>query len=454
MPYITQQALLNARLAAFGDDSEMQQLKKAQAYYDNHPAEFAGYAKSGVPRAKWPKVTLPLPRRIVDTSAAFLFGRTPRISCPASPELTRWVNRIWHANDMQSQLVAMARRGGIDGKVALSFACNPQDATNPFPISILPKSCFHEKYDDLDRRRLLSLTIRFQFVGGEDGLAYYYREDWTPDEWVLYNPLPAGRARSERYETEMGWTIRERRPNPFGFIPVVVIRNLIDAEDPATGISDLDGLYELFDRINITYDQWDESNAISARRIYFGKKLTAERLDLRPGDVVTGNMDDSDLKAVSGGESVYVALKDYAQRLEHHVLSAARSTELDAGRMQAMNNLSSVALKMLHIDLLMLTEEKRLNYGANGVEKFLELLVRAARSLNRSEWQTALEAVDPNEPDTYRVQLHYPPTFPMTEDERQQALRNLALARSMKALTEEKIAAQVSALYGFDGEGF
>ncbi len=442
---ITQQELLNARIMAFGDDPEMQALKKAQAYYDNRPGEFASYARAGVPRSDWPKVRVLLARRIVDTSAAFLFGRTPKIDCPTNPALGRWVNRVWRANDMQSQLVAMARRGGIDGKVALKFAYDPGDAANPFPISILPKSCFRETYDDLDRKRLLKLTVRFQYISAQDGETYHYREDWTPEEWTVYHPIPAERAMGVRYTQGMGWVVRERVRNPFGFIPAVVIRNLVDAEDPAIGISDIEGLYDLFDRINIAYDQWDESNAISARRIYFGKKLTAERLDVRPGDVITGNMEDSDLKAVTGGESVYHTLRDYAERLEQHAIAAARSTFIDSSRMQAMNNLSSVALRMLHTDLLMLTEEKRLNYGTNGVEKLLELLVRAAKlSGYRDE---ALEGVDLSDPESWQIQLHYPAPFPMTEDERRQALQNLDLARSLGALSEERVQVLAAALY-------
>ena len=450
MAYISNEHSFNTLLAATSEYGFVRTLQGQKAYYDNFPDYYSSYMRSD--KDTWPRVHIPIVKRIVNESAQFLFGKAPEIKCEEEA-LQQWLKTMFYdANNGEELLSDIAITGGIFGTVAVRFAFEemerPDGVAHQFPrLEYYTPLDFEAVYDEYDRRKLTQIYLQLKRKDPAGGYRYM-RESWTADERVVYADETVGFLVDSI--TPAKWAVVERLPNPYGVLPFVVIRNRTCVDDPAVGLEDCFGLYDLVDRLNIACDGWDLFNQVKANPLLFGKMLDGDKaISTRPGEVINAKNENADLKAVTGGESIFDSFKAFVELIERSVYSGADSSKVDASTVTGLSAISGVALRLLYAPLIRLTEQKRLKYGKLGICQLLENVVLVSKQLGRSAVVTvsdgegmkvtsdALASVSLEDPSTRHIELDYPALFEPTAQDRQADLAALEAAKRLGMAAED-----------------
>ena len=364
---------------------------------------------------------MPLCKSATGRGARWLFGRPVQIKVPGNDVLEAFINEAWEKNRMPSRLVAIAKRGAIEGGVVLKFS---YDETSACPLSIQSLSLVDQVrlyYHPHDRERLLMGRVQYPYFDATDGKTYYYREEWTADEFVVYNPIAADSMsninRIVNPDGYDGWTILSREPNPFRLIPLTHIKNL-DADD-VWGVGDLWDLYRVIDRINLTYHLMDKSNQFDSEPLAMFIDLDVNEDDIdkpmqpgQPMQLESTEGKQGKVQQIESSGSLRPAMMEYAKDLRKQVLAAASSVEIDQSEFSNKGNLTTAVLTQLFQPLIEITTEKRKSYGEFGLVLFLEAIACGLSALGVEDLGVNLE-----DDDTYDVHLQWPSYFELSQDE-------------------------------------
>ena len=262
--------------------------------------------------------------------------------------------------------------------------------------------------------------VQYPYFDAQDGKTYWYREEWTDQEEVHYDPIPdelftLGKPIPDEYD---GWRIRRRSRNPFGVIPITAIRNI--ETDDLWGVGDLWDLYRVLDRIHLTYHLMDKSNQFDSEinPIFIDARVDESDIDkpLQPGQPLQLQSDNDQNKAQvvlpEARGSLRPAMMEYARDLRRQVLDAASSVMVEPGDLTNKGNLTVAVLQQLYLPQIEITEEKRKTYGENGLCLFLS---RMAQGLQRAGVSLG---VNESDEATYSVDLLWPAYFERSEDEK------------------------------------
>lgn len=394
---------------------------EAWAYHrlDPYPTYYFG-AWREEDRGPLPKC-LPIARSIVRRGARWLFGRALRIECAGNEALESYLQSVWKANRMQARMRARAVFGAMEGGIALKFAWQP-DARVEVPIATLSvaEEC-RLYYHPHDRDRLLMARIQYPYVEASTGETWWYREEWTDAEQVVYEPVRFGDIGKASPDSWDGWKEADdgRKPNPFGEIPLVHVRNVDN--DQTWGDGDLWDLYRILDRIHLGYHLMDRSNQFDSDHnpiVIDGTPEDDIDRALQPGQPWSlksdENGDSRQAKVVfpPSGNALRPAMMEYAKDLRKQVLEAAGSVEVDTEAVGNRGNLTQAVLHQLYLPQIEQTEEKRQSYGEYGIVPFLE---KMARCLARVGVRGL--GVDEQKPESYAVTLKWPAYFGLTQEE-------------------------------------
>lgn len=451
---------------------------EAQAYHHLNPYPWFEFRQWKLEtRGPYPRC-MPFPRSAVRRSARWLFGKPVQITAPGNAKLEAWLRRQWQDNRMPTRMVAGAEKGGQQGGIALKFSFDREAET---PLSIQTLSVVDQVrlyYHPHDRDRLLLARVQYPYYDAAVNKWFIYREEWTDAEEIHYEPQEArwvgsdingvkapqiavvadGKTDPDRYAR---WQIATREPNPFQLIPLLPIRNL--ECDDTWGVGDLWGLFRVIDRVNLTYHLMDRSNQRDEPSLFF-LDVDVEEKDagrpLAPQENLSLKSDEDGAGAPRKGEVIQVEAKgtirphmvDYAKDLRQQVLLASGAVEVDPEAITGHGNLTQAVLMQLFAPLVELTEEKRKTYGEDGICKFLELV---ARGLKNAQGVTGMKveevaAVNPDDHDTYDVQLGWSPYFASAEDEKTITVSRLASEISQGLMTRERALQKVAVIEGID----
>lgn len=364
---------------------------------------------------------MPMARSIVARGARWLFGRPPVLHCPANPALERYLRDAWRRNRMPVRLAAAAHLGALEGGVVIKFGYDETvDPALVFQVLSAVEQVRLYAHPH-NRDRILMARIQYPYTEPSTGKAYWYREEWTDREMVLYRPLTDemlfvmnGREEPDSYG---GWQIARRSPNPFGQIPMVYIPNRHAGD--LWGAGDLWDLYRVLDRIHLTYHLMDRSNQFDGEinPIFIDASVDDQDFDraLQPGQPIQidskegGHQAQVHLPEARG--SLRPAMIEYARDLRRQVLAAASSVEVDQSEFTNKGNLTVAVLQQLYQPQIQLTEEKRRCYGEYGIAVLLSL---AARGLQKIGVPMGITT----DPATSEVTLTWLPYFEMSEEEK------------------------------------
>jgi hypothetical protein len=204
---------------------------------------------------------------------------------------------------------------------------------------------------------------------------YWYRRIIDRDSDVLYAPAPVAEG------DEPDWKEQDRVDHGFGFCPIVWVQNEPVLDD-IDGDPDCHGAYDTFealDRLQTKAFIGTSGNADPTLHVASNKEVPS---DLRKG---TGNT----ISTEAGGSLKYVELagtgpksaREYAQELRAQALEVCECVLPDPGDENAAKTATEV--RRNYDAMLSRADKFREQYGEAGCKPLLEMMVEAARKLDR-----------------------------------------------------------------------
>lgn len=404
---------------------------------------------------------LPFVNDIVRDGAKWLFGDPPSIVLAADAKLEKYLSNAWTYNRMPAKMVTSATHGGLYGGTVLKFDYDSRREVCQLRFTVLSllEHC-HLFFHPHDRDKIAMARIQFTAFDPRDGKYYWYREEFTEDYRVEYEPVLA-RPRPKQnpwaltpYPQPSEWVEKVREPNKLKVIPLTLIRN-IDSETEH-GVGDLWDCYRIVDRVNLTYHLMDRSNQFDSEpnKVFIDADMQQEDVDrpLAPGeDRLISSTDDAKEKGQQAKVQVLEpkgflrpAMSDYVKDLKGQIRRFAGSVDSDPELITNKGNLTSVVMKFIFAPLISATQEKRKTYGEDGICKFLENVCVGLKNLGVPEFK----GVRPDDLSTYDVQLKWPPYFEPTEDEKQTLTNTTAIQVEKGYITQERAIERVASAEG------
>jgi len=391
--------LINTPFLPPGFQYIQESARMAKAYHSLEPYPKFGF-KSWKTEARGPLPKCsPLVRQIVKKGAFWLFGKPVSFTVDQgkdkdSSQVTDWINEAWSANNMPAKSLAMAETGAQSGMMVLKGswdedAVKSGRAKHPFRINVLDgvEHC-RLYYDPQDNERLLMARVQYPYRDDSDGKWYLYREEWTDELEVHYDPLPVPNASAleqavdfaAKNDTEQKWVESGRKKNIFKVIPLVQVKNI--EAGYWHGVGDLWRLFAAIDSLNLTYDLAIKDNQISVfpKKVYIDVQQAddTQPLDGGPGAeeylASTSEHKQGEVKYLEASGAIREHIAGFAQEWKNQILECAGSVEIRPEEITNKGNMTSQVMKLVHQPLIEMTDCKRQCYG-EAVCKFFETML-------------------------------------------------------------------------------
>jgi len=477
------QALLGTQALPAGHSLIAGQSAEATAYHLLNPYPWWHFKEWKIDeRGPYPRC-VPFGKSIVIRSARWLFGKPIQLNCADNPDLQTFFRNAWTENRMRSRMRAAAEKGGIQGGIVLKFSydATAMDRKLRFQILSSVDEC-RLFYDPHDRECLLMARVQYPYLDNVSGKWMMYREEWTDQTFRKYKPVEAitidQNVNGFKYPTMMvvvadgkeqpdlygKWEVEREEANPFGLIPLQPIRN-IDVDD-VYGVGDLWGLYRVWDRVNLTYHLMDKSNQFDSEPnlIYQDLEVPQSEADkpLAPGQGLSlkSDLDDEDNPVKTGKAylleskgNLRPAMMEYAKDFRQQILVAASSVDVDQADFTNKGNLTEAVMLQLYGPLIEITDEKRENYGENGICQFLEKCALGLQNLTNGPTIgkiAEISTVKADNEETYDMQIVWPPYFQLSQDEMAAVVGRTQEEEIAGYLTRERAVKRIAKLEGVD----
>jgi len=384
--------LINTRFLPPGFAYLQESSRMAKAYHALDPYPKYGFKSwKTEDRGPLPKCS-PIVRQIVKKGSYWLFGKPVSFGIQDNDDLTDWLNEAWSANNMPAKSLSMAETGAQSGMMVLKGSWDEESvkagkSLHPFRINVLDGvEETRLYYDPQDKENLLMARIQFP-IRKEDGEYYLYREEWTDDYFVTYEDLPIPKATAlesavdfaAKSDTEGKWVIKDKVPNVFGVIPVVMVKNI--EAGYWHGVGDLWRLFPAIDNLNLTYDLAIKDNQVSVypKKVYIDVQQAADEVPnaSAPGaeeylESIAGK--NGDVKLLESSGAIREHLESFANEWKAQILECAGSVEVRPDAVSNKGNMTSQVMKLIHQPLIEMTDCKRQCYG-EAVCKFFETML-------------------------------------------------------------------------------
>lgn len=400
-------------------------------YYHGAPYPRYAFGPQQWPVDKGPHPTpLPYAKMLVDEGAEFLFrGGPPTFTVGDNPDAEALLALIIRRNKLAARYVPLAVLAGNQGTLAVKFAYLPDAPSGPIRLSFfsVPQEC-RVWLDPHDQTRTLMARIQYPYRDPATGCWFYFREEWTDTLHVSYAPLLAGDASvasssslpsiAAHFGDGAGeWVQSEVKENPFGLVPVTLIRNKHKEGSPL-GTGDCWGEFRLMDRIALTMHGEDRSNQQHSepREVFLNASLenVAPTLPGEPISINNQNPDapPADYKLVEPNG----AAREYSYRAidkwEQLLYAAAGLSRVDPATIGNKGNLTRLALMTAYARTVATSDRKRTSWGQDGLAcLFTNVLVALSRIGGE------VQGVD----DDVQVECQWPDYFEETAQDTQDA---------------------------------
>lgn len=437
----TPQQLTMARLRAGTVSERVRQGLRSWAYYRLKP--YPAHLAEGSCLSRWNVVDdgpypacMPIVRYVVDTGADFLFQEPPSLSVKGNPELSKLLSRILDDNETHARLRDEAVRASNEGGVVLKFAFTPGVRRRPVAVQWMSVSDVTFFRDPLDADVVVRVRVQFKYRDNE-GVWWWYREEWTAEEFVLYRQIQAEENGDEDTIRDAQWVVQSAEPNPFGVLPFVLVPNILDAGE-TEGTGDCWDLWPVVDRLNLQYWLWDRSSQLDGDPVWAIINAEGDVPPPSSGSVLRLSGEGATIKAVESLGMMAPHRIELIRDLHNWIIDAASVVRLETEKLTNKGNFTRAVLEQLHAPLIRSTNRKRTHWGealCHFCEAMLLGLSRCdAKGLPGFE---ALAGIDENNDETYDVAVAWPGFFALSEDERAAGLANVATAETGGYITRE-----------------
>lgn len=429
-------------------------------YYHNRPYPTWAFTARQWPPEKGPIPTaLPYAQILITEGAEFVFRNgAPQFSVP--PEqgegldpADAFLKQVIRQNCLAEQWVSLAEDCANQGAIAAKFSVDLDNADRPVRISFLdiPQEC-RVWFDPHDCERLLMARIQYPYRDLRTGDWYYYREEWTPDLYATYKPKLAGPRECSGpgalpgYTTHLGdvdgWELDQLVDNPFGLVPVTVIRNKRAKGNPL-GVGDCWNAFRLIDRIALTLHGEDRANQLHSEPNLVvtngevdieGPRLPGETLNIRNSDMQSPPADAKLLEPTGSAREYSHRSID---RWEALLYKRVGLSLVDPEAVSNKGNMTALAFAMTYARTIASSDRKRELWGESGMARFFRSMLLG---LSRMGGVPEVRAVD----DRTAVSCEWPQYFERTDDDRKNLTDRTVVQVSAGFLTEDRGAERIA----------
>lgn len=434
--------------------------RTAKAYYNLNPYPSHSTMTSDKwkveDRGPYPRCR-PLPQIIVNKSATWLFGKPVTYTVPDeegknNDDQSKLINDTMTSNDMTRRLRVAAVCASNAGGFFLKWSYDEANEKRPVQIDLLdPSEQIYLYWSDEDLSKLLMCRIQFPFLDKKTGTWMWHREEYTDDWHWIYDDQPMANFTQdtdfknpyvyiEKAEEYQQWTIQEanKKRNEFMIIPGWYVKNR--DVGGTFGEGELWTMFEIIDQINFTHDlaHKDNQKSIDPDKTYID--LTTASGDQPMADNSKVESLESKSDKTQGKVEVYqsnAAMREpinvFAKDLEHELLTAVGSVNLDPADITNKGNLTSTVMTLMYAPLIERTDEKHQVIGEDGVCVFLERMSIGLSNIGAKGW----EPMDD-------IQMVWPPYFRETEEEKATRVTRLVMEVDNALTTHERAVKEIA----------
>jgi len=410
---------------------------KSQSYFDMNPYpwfSFMGWKTENdgpIPHC------LPIVTKIVRKQAIWLFGKPIQINVDEDEAAQKLLRQAWKYNNMPTDMVTGAIMGGNEGSLALKFSLNEQKDRIRFDVlSCNDTVKFFTNPHNPDET--LMVRIQYPYWDWNQKAWCWFREEWTDDIYVEYEPLKTtrfGPSQSNPYtwsgdvvypDDNEGWIAKTPVPNIYGTIPLVRIKNS-NVRRTEYGYGDVWNYWKLIDRVNLTFHGMDISNQLDSEPALAVTDADTENMPIdramRPRSAIVLNS----RKRETEGEAIIPAklqllepsgkirphMRDYCNDLLREIYDGTGTVFFDQKEITNKGKLTMSVLVQMYNPLIETTQEKRKSYGEQGLSKFLQ---KARFGLANAGMKGLTKVQHPDDPNNV-VTIDWFNFFEMTAEE-------------------------------------
>lgn len=257
------------------------------------------------------------------------------------------------------------------------------------------------KLRSIDKRYMYPEEVRDPATGRYETVNFWYRRYIDEQKDILFKPCEVGTGQ------EPAWEVAREVQHGFGFCPVVWTQNL-PVEDDIDGDSDCHGVYDMVEAIDALIAQANRgiiANCDPTLVITSKAELGSE---IRKGSDNAIKMPEGNVHYLEMSGSGPKAALDLAETLRKYVLEVAQCVleHPDTGGKTATEIERSYASMLAKADVL------REQYGERCVKPLLEMMLKAARTLEEPRPQMVEQMGPDGQPVQQQVLLRQKLTLP------------------------------------------
>lgn len=406
------------------------------------PPGFMDGGQSASLPIKFRRPTAPyyLARVIVNRFTGLLFSerRHPKISIPEDPDTEQWVNAFLKATRFWSRWIAARRYGGAMGAVGMGF----KFVKGRPVIEVHDPRWSSVEFSDPDTGEVSRFEKRYMFpkeVRNAEGEVeeqwFWYRRVITPEVDIIWPQVALDDGAEPAWESEK----LVKTQHNLGFVPVVWVKNT-DSQDEHDGVPDCQGIYDVVQSIDAL-----QSQAFRGTIANLDPTLKI-KTDGEQGEVRKGS--DNALVMGQGDDASYLEITGAGINLALTLAKTLREQALEVSQCVLDTNFSGPARTEVEVKgnfsaMLEAADELREQYGEVGIKKLLQLVLRAARKLDRPVAQAQEDGTtrlvrqviklsgDPKlGPDEHEIELNWPPYFEPSVQDGEVAVRSATAAKN------------------------
>lgn len=419
--------------------------KKAQtnrAYYNGDPYPYFGFQNWKTEElGPFPRC-MPIPKAITRRFALWLFGKPISFKFLNDEKINEFFQKAWKQNKLNVKLTNQAREAGINGAIAIKFHYDKKSST---PLRFLFLSAVDEVkfyYNPHDCDEVDMVRVQYPYYDYAEKAWFWYREEWTKDQFVEYQPVKidnyginsnnpylfTGSPLFPAIDIEQQWEVRKSSKNPYGLIPIILIKNF--ENDTEFGEGDLFDLWRPLDRINLTYHLMDKSNQLDIDPMKAFIDLEPKEgdsidtptapgssLDLKSTTDEEGNPKQGKIEVVETQSKIREHLIQYAKEVTTMVFDAVGAVFPRQEHITNKGALTQSVLIQMYAPMLEVVGEKRKSFGEDGIIRLLKTVCMALANLGVDEFKSLKDVNDLSD-DKLEFSLTWFKQFEQTEDEK------------------------------------
>jgi len=322
-------------------------------------------------RHRRPCATFPMAPVVVNGFTAFLFGegRWPEIRVDGDADTQDYVRAIVDAAKIREAMLLARSMGGAMGTACISYTL----------VTGTPRTEVHDAKNIqvlawADRGFLIPAHVveiyKFQKQEELDGklarVWYWHKREWTASADIVYNDAPVGKG------DDPVFTVASAVQHDLGFCPFVWVQNL-PSGDGEDGLSDYDGLPDLFDQIDRLLSAVSKGTILNVDPTLL---LKMRKEDLRGAQIRKGT--DNAIVTGTDGSASYLELSGSSvaaglamlKQLVQHACERAKFVLIDPEKISGAAQ-SGKAIEYLYAPMIAQTDVLRLTWG-EALKRLLE----------------------------------------------------------------------------------